>query len=155
MMEARSDGSHGDVEGFGYLRVGKLLGEAQVQNLTLKRGQRIDNLEGERKPRIGFIDGQSFRGSSGQGFAIAVTAFPGGLADVAGDAEKIGPEGAWLSTILEAARHFEKGLLHEILRRLRSAVMTAGEVSLQVVRSVPEKAIEIGLGFDGSQLAEW
>lgn len=145
MMETGSHRSHGDAESFGDFGVSELLGEAQFEDLALEGRKGFDDFPGGLNPGI-----------RGQGHCylharirplllLPIPPLPRRLTDVPGDAEEIGPQRTGFSPPVEATRHFEKGLLDEILRSLAAVSVTAREIARQILRRLPEESLEIGL----------
>lgn len=152
VVKAGADSAEGDAEGLGDLGVGEGLGKAQVENFALQRRQGGDGFAGGLQAWVTH-GGRQFgeAGVDGHG-ALAGMARPNGLAQMAGDAEKVTTGASWHAALLQAARHFQKGFLNEVADGF-STVMSAGKVARKVGGALREETFQEGRMVRGVHVA--
>lgn len=152
VVESRTHRADRDVEGFGDFGIGELLGEAQFEDFAMEGREGLDHFAGRADPFVRHGGGDQIGGRLNSMVTLMVPPFPGRETEVPGHSEKIGPQGMGLFAARYSTRHFEEGLLNQILGRLRTVAMTPREVAGQVFRRLPEQLFEIRLflyGFQG------
>lgn len=150
MVQPGSHRSHGYSERLGDFGVGKLLGETQFKDLALEGREGFNHLARQLHPIVPRRSGP-FLARPRSTDRLAMAPFPCGQAHMPGDPEKVSAQGTGLASPVQSLGHFQKGLLHEILRRLAPVAVAAREVARQVIRRVPEEALEISGLCDGVQ----